>query len=79
MLSCKEASVLIIKKEEGKLAMGDRLRLFFHLMACDICKLFNKQSLFLSGQFSRFVAAAKLSAGDKQKMEEAINNYRQDH
>ncbi len=48
MISCKEATYLISKKEEGKITMVERLKLSFHLMMCRFCKMFEKQNNFIA-------------------------------
>lgn len=48
MISCKEATYLISKKEEGKLTLAERLKLSVHLAICSICRAFEKQSKFIA-------------------------------
>jgi len=48
MISCKEASYLTSKKEEGKISLAERLKLAFHLMMCRFCKMFDKQNTFIA-------------------------------
>lgn len=48
MISCKEATYLISKKEEGKLTLAERLKLSVHLAICGICRAFEKQSEFIA-------------------------------
>ncbi len=47
-ITCKKATLLISMKEEGKLSFTQRLQLRMHLSVCSMCKLFEKQSLFIS-------------------------------
>lgn len=44
MVSCKEASALIEKKENGEIGLPDRLRLRLHLTMCKACQTYAKQS-----------------------------------
>jgi hypothetical protein len=44
MLSCKKASGLIVKRESFDLSPVEKMRLYFHLMMCDACSAFSKQS-----------------------------------
>lgn len=53
MISCKEATYLISKKEEGKLTLAERLKLSIHLMLCSICRAFEKQSEFIGHHAKR--------------------------
>jgi hypothetical protein len=42
--NCKQATLLIIKKKEQRLSIVEKVRLFVHLLFCDPCKRFVKQS-----------------------------------
>lgn len=42
--NCRQATLLIIKRSEHKLTRGERLKLFIHLLLCDPCRQFEKQS-----------------------------------
>ncbi|MBA4197186.1 MAG: hypothetical protein C0459_06480 [Chitinophaga sp.] len=44
MISCKEATDFISKKEEGKLTIMQRYALWRHLLICTMCRLFNLQN-----------------------------------
>ncbi len=48
MLSCKETSELIIKKDTEELKFYDRMRLMMHLSMCKFCSLFEKQNEFIN-------------------------------
>lgn len=43
-ISCKESSFLISKRQETKITIPERIKLFFHLRICNTCKLFKKQT-----------------------------------
>lgn len=45
-LSCKRATFLISKKEDGKLAPLEKLQLKLHLTVCAFCTRFEKQTKF---------------------------------
>jgi hypothetical protein len=45
--NCKQATLLILKKKEGRLSLTERIRLFIHLLFCDPCQRFGKQSDFI--------------------------------
>lgn len=47
MLSCLKATELIEKKFHIKLSFKERLQLRMHLMVCDKCARYEKQSEFL--------------------------------
>ena len=42
--SCKEATLLSLKKEEIKLTRLQKIKLFAHLVHCKYCRLFLKQA-----------------------------------
>lgn len=48
MISCKQATDFISRKEEGKLSLRKRWQLWQHLAICSFCKLFYKQNKIIS-------------------------------
>lgn len=44
LLTCKDATLLICKKQEDAITFKERIQLKFHLLVCKICSLFNIQS-----------------------------------
>jgi hypothetical protein len=46
-MACREATLLMEKKQEGKLEFYEKIALRFHLSFCDGCKKYYKQSLIL--------------------------------
>lgn len=45
--NCKQATLFILKKKDRRLSITERARLFIHLLFCDPCKRFVKQSDFI--------------------------------
>nr|WP_315464930.1 zf-HC2 domain-containing protein [uncultured Rhodoferax sp.] len=45
--TCKEASALMVAREDRSLPVADRVALYFHLLACKACPRFEKQLLTL--------------------------------
>lgn len=43
-ISCKEAVQFIIKKEEGKISLLERMSLWRHLAICSLCRIFSRQN-----------------------------------
>lgn len=72
MISCEKATFLISKKEEGKLTTKERMILFIHLAMCKFCKLFEKQSAFISTETKHFYSAAELTHEDKIRIEKSL-------
>ena len=44
MVNCREATLLMAKKEEGRLNFMEKLKLFMHTSMCSFCKSFEKQT-----------------------------------
>ncbi len=52
-LTCKEAHRLVSEVLDRELPLGDRLRLRFHLLACDSCTHFKEQVQLLRAAMRR--------------------------
>ncbi|MBK3519316.1 anti-sigma factor family protein [Carboxylicivirga marina] len=48
MISCKEATFLISKKQQDKLTRIEKIQLTFHLMMCKYCRRFERQTKFIT-------------------------------
>lgn len=42
--NCRQATLLSIKREEGNITVHERIKLWYHLLACDPCRNFIRQS-----------------------------------
>ena len=71
-ISCKEAVEYILKKEEGKLTLKQRVSLWRHLTICSLCRIFSAQNKLIneSAKLER-TAQPKLS---QQQKEEIVRN-----
>jgi hypothetical protein len=78
-ITCKEATYLISKKEDGDIGLINRLKLKMHLGICSVCKLFENQSWFikLNAQHSHEHTTTTLSSEAKEKIELALKNAQQ--
>lgn len=47
MISCKQATQLICKKEENRLSFIEKVKLRIHLSVCRFCCLFESQTNFI--------------------------------
>ncbi|MEO6231554.1 MAG: hypothetical protein ABJB11_03135 [Ferruginibacter sp.] len=76
ILSCKRATYLISLKEEGKLSFRQRMQLRTHLSICSMCKKFEKQTAFISGnaKHSPQHADVTLDQNSKDKMKTTLKN-----
>ncbi|MCD4731312.1 MAG: hypothetical protein K8R74_11970 [Bacteroidales bacterium] len=74
MLSCEDATHLVVKKAYEKLSLWDRMRIFMHLSMCKYCSLFEKQNKFLDDQVAKLDEASqsKLDQDTKTKILEDI-------
>lgn len=76
ILSCKKATWLISLKEEGKLSFIQRIQLRMHLAVCSMCKLFEKQTLFISKNARHLHehSHTPLSSDSKERMSKVIKD-----
>jgi hypothetical protein len=54
MLNCKEASRLLSQRLDAPLPPGRRLALFLHLLFCDACRHFERQTMLLREAMRRY-------------------------
>lgn len=47
-MACREATLLMEKKQVGKLDVYEKLALRFHVVICDGCRRYSKQTIFLN-------------------------------
>lgn len=69
MITCKDATLAIIKKEEKKLTFSERVKLAVHLFICEFCKLFEKQNRFLSNNIKNISLKDSLTSDELEEME----------
>lgn len=67
-ISCKKATYLVSKKEEGKLKWIESIQLRSHMTICGLCRLFEQQSKFISNQAKHMHSDASLSEHQKVKI-----------
>jgi hypothetical protein len=78
-LTCKEATYLSSKKEEGKLTLFLQLRLLMHYISCPPCRRFINQCKLIAKKLRRYregLSAApthELPPEKKQSLQEQIN------
>lgn len=77
ILSCKEATFLVEKKEQGKMSLKEAIQLKIHLWICKACKIYAKQSKVIDAIFrkkSQIKTESKLDENIKQKIIKKINS-----
>jgi hypothetical protein len=52
--TCKEATALLVAREDRALPWADRLALRAHLVACRACPVFERQMLLMRQAFARW-------------------------
>jgi predicted anti-sigma-YlaC factor YlaD len=75
-ITCKKATYLISKKEDGKLGFIDSIKLKLHLSICSACRLFENQSWFIkiNANHSHEHLDVTLSEEAKQKLTTALKS-----
>ena len=79
--NCKQATLLIEKKQLTKLSFRESIELRIHLGGCSMCKLYNKQSHMISTMVLRLyhdsmlrTSEAKLDEAFKKDLQDRIEN-----
>lgn len=85
-MACREATLLMEKKQEGKLEFYEKIALRFHLSFCDGCKKYYKQSLILHSLLTKSsitditdFSKIKLADDAKLRITNAIQNKLDTH
>jgi len=74
MISCKEASFLTAKKEEGKLSLSESLKLSFHMSMCEFCTRFQRQMRRIRRESPHIHSEEELSPAGQERMEQLIRD-----
>jgi hypothetical protein len=76
---CRKATLLIEKRQMGKLMLQERAELAIHLAGCSVCRLYQQQSIAINGMikklFSSKSAQSRLDANFKDSLQQQINNH----
>jgi hypothetical protein len=75
-ITCKQATEYVIKREEGKLPLKKHVLLWLHTGICGLCKLFSKQSRFISKNAAHLHEHIEdtLTQTDKEKIITGLKN-----
>jgi predicted anti-sigma-YlaC factor YlaD len=71
-ISCKEAVNYILKKEERKLSLLQRMSLWRHLAICSLCRIFSVQNAMLNEAMKQRAGKALTLTEDEK--EQIIQN-----
>ncbi len=75
MISCKQTTEWVIKKEDGQLSVKENLQLLSHLAVCSFCRLFSRQSLFINKAYKNKNAEVHhLTAEEKEELRRSVQN-----
>lgn len=74
LISCKEATYLVSKKEENKLTWLSKIKLRGHLAICSMCRRFEQQSGFIGRMAAGVHVHATLSPESKEKMQKTLQD-----
>lgn len=64
--------MLSVQKAEINVSLSDRIRLFIHLLICQYCRLFNKQSKMIDKILSNWKTNKTLSTLEKKQLQTEI-------
>jgi hypothetical protein len=72
-ITCQEATYLMSKDEARAAGLMDKIRLAIHLMICEFCRRFRKQTAIIVREAGNLAPEARLSEEEKVAMEKAVN------
>ena len=72
-ISCKDATMLTARNEEGKLSLSEKFKLRMHTSMCSICKKFEKQAHTIAVESKEVMADAELSEPVKQRIQKMLS------
>jgi len=73
-ITCSEATMFSIKREEANLSFSERIKLFIHLLICEFCRLFDRQHKFISLQIKNLHSHETLTDIEKDQMQHLIES-----
>jgi len=82
--NCKKATLLIEKKELGRLTLREFIELRIHLFGCSFCRLYKKQSLMINEMVKELfkrsdTQRSRLDDGFKKELQDRIENLLNDN
>lgn len=73
MISCREATMLMTKKEEGKLPFSGIIKLSMHTSMCSLCKRFERQTTKIGKESRHVQAEDNLPSIAREKIERMLD------
>lgn len=75
MVNCKEATFLMGKKEESKLTLVERVKLYMHTSICSFCKKFETQINVISKESLHIHADESLPINTREKIQKMFEEH----
>jgi hypothetical protein len=75
MISCREATYLTAKKEEGKLSFLTKMKISMHTSMCSLCKSFEKQTSQIGKESEHVHAEDNLPVLAKERIERMLDEH----
>ena len=75
MGNCQDATMLMAKREEGRLSFKETLKLSLHISMCKFCYKFEKQTCKIADESKHVHADQGLSAFAKEKIEKMLDGH----
>ena len=73
IIPCTQATFLMSKKEERALTFRETFHLYIHLLVCEFCRRFLKQTNFIAKELKRMTFDETLTPQEKQKMKDSLH------
>ena len=74
MITCREATFLITRKRERPIGLRNSLRLIIHLLICEFCRRFSKQTRLIEKLGKKVRLDGRLTEEEKRGIEDRIES-----
>jgi hypothetical protein len=74
LISCRETTYLISRNREKSIGPHARLRLVIHLLVCEYCGRFRKQTRFLEYAVKKVKSDQRLTDEEKRQIERDLES-----
>jgi hypothetical protein len=76
MITCKQSTEWVIKKEYKRLSVKENLQLLSHMAICSLCRLFQKQNSLISKTLYKSESREifHLTSKEKKEMLHSVEN-----
>ena len=75
MINCRESTLLMAKKEEGRLSFMEKFNLALHISMCNFCRKFEKQMAKIKKESINISADDNLSQPSRENIIESLKKY----